>query len=987
MLTPSLTIHLFGPLQVLVGAEPWPRVPTRSIEWLLALLVLRHGRAVERSWLAGTLWLESMERQALNNLRNDLVHLRKALGNERERLRSPTRDTLLLDLDGAEVDLIAFDQAMKAGDEGALKSAVALYTGPLLEGCYEAWVTQERESREQACLTALEMLAERAGERAEHAEAVRYLRQAQALDPLRDSTVRRLMASLAASGDPGAAVEVYRELRNRLHKELAAAPDEETTRLFQQIRQQARVGNRVVGVGSRSSPSPPERQPSNDTPPTEISLPQPFSLNTRHTALPPYPLAPLIGREQEVHEIQERLTQSRLVTLIGAGGVGKTRLAMEVAARCEETFPGGVVWVELAPLAEGALILPTIATALGLPQGGVSDLQTLLSRLVSHFSEGAFLLALDNCEHLLDALSALVQTLLSRCPLLRVLATSRQRMGLAGELAWRVPSLASPDPQHLPADPKQASAAALTFPAVRLFVERAASARMELQLTRREQVEALCRICRRLDGIPLALELAAARTNVLSVEQIASRLDDRFRLLTGGSHADPPRHRTLRALIDWSHDQLSEPERVLLRRLSVFAGGWSLEAAGAVFGLESGLPMVDRGEVLEVLASLVDKSLVFVEEQAEGLRYRMLETVREYGRERLAESGEEEAVRARHAAHYLALAEEARPFLDKPEPVWLDRLEAEHDNLRAALTCFAAQEQTMDGAVQLAVALAAFWHLRGHFYERRTWLVSLARRPTAPTRARAELLGEAAQAVAYDRDFAGTRQMFTEALGIMRRLGDRRGVSNILNGLALLLGEPRLAGLEYDPVAARAFAAESLAMMREAGDRQGMAHSLFRLGSIARQTGDHDEARAYWTECRRLDQALGVKGGLVLLHMGDLALESGDNSAARRCFETFLSERHEIGELLGVVWALRGLGELALAEGEPERGARLLGASLAVRESFAQPLTEEERALYEKTWCALREDLDGAACDAARAEGLAMSLEQAVEYALEAKQT
>jgi non-specific serine/threonine protein kinase len=979
MLTPSLSIHLFGPLQVLVGEEPWPRVPTRSIEWLLALLVLRHGRAVERSWLAGTLWPESQERQALNNLRNDLVHLRKALGDQRERLRSPTRNTLLLALDGAEVDLIAFDQAMQAGDEGSLKRALALYTGPLLEGCYEEWVTLERDSREQACLTALETLAQRASERGNHAEAIPYLRQALALDPLRESIARRLMVSLAAAGDPGAAGEVYRQLRHHLHEQLAAAPDAETIRLFQQIRARTRET-------LRPSPRLPVPAPSGSVSPSRLP------------ARPPQPLAPLIGREREVQEVQERLRQSRLVTLIGAGGVGKTRLAMAVAARVEEDFEAGVVWVELAPLAEGALILPTLAAALDIPREGVSDPETLLHRLVAHFADGTSLLVVDNCEHLLDAAAELVHRLLSRCPALRVLATSRQRMGLAGEVAWRVPSLACPDPEHLPADPKQASVAALSFPATRLFVERAASARMGLQLTRREQVEAVCRICRRLDGIPLALELAAARTSVLSVEQIASRLDDRFRLLTGGSRADPPRHRTLRALIDWSYEQLSEPERVLLRRLSVFVGGWSLEAAEsmgigpvtfdvqkedaapATHGLQRQTPDIE--ETLDALASLVERSLVVAEEQPDGLRYRMLETVREYGRERLQESGEEEAVRARHAEHYLGLAEEARPFLEKPEPIWLDRLETEHDNLRAALTFLAAQEQTMDGAVQLAVALATFWHLRGHFYERRTWLLSLARRPTAPTRARAELLGEAAQAVAYDRDFAGTKQMFTEALVIMRHLDDPRGVSNILNGLAFLLSEPGLAGLEYDPAAARAFAAESLAMMREAGDRQGMAHSLFRLGSVARQIGDHDEARACWLECRRLDQELGVKGGLVLLHMGDLALESGDYSAARHYFETFLAERHEIGELLGVVWALRGLCELALAEGEAERAARLLGASLAVRESFAQSLSEEERASYEKTWYALREILGGATCDAARAEGLAMSLEQAIRLAL-----
>ncbi|HLK59589.1 MAG TPA: BTAD domain-containing putative transcriptional regulator [Chthonomonadaceae bacterium] len=564
MPTAALTIYLFGPLRVLVGDEPLPRVPTRSIEWLLALLALRHGRAVDRSWLAGTLWPDSSESQALHNLRNDLVHLRKALGREGARIQSPTRDTLTLALEGAEVDVVDFDRAVRAGDEASLLHAVALYTGPLLEGCYEAWVSPERESREQACLTALESLADKATERADYAAAIPYLRKAEKLDPLRDTTARRLMSALQVTGDTAAAIEVYRRLRLRLHEELFSVPDEATTRLFQQIRAPSR-SRTVPKTEALGTPTP-----SVPVPPSSV----PVSTFSR----PPHPLTRLIGREPEVADIQKYLHQSRLVTLIGAGGVGKTRLALEVAGRAAEAFEQRVAWVELASLAEGDLLLPTLATALGLRQEGMSDPEMLRNALVARLSESASLLIVDNCEHLLDALAELVQTLLSRCPLLRVLATSRQRMGLAGETAWRVPSLLAPAPDQAPADPQ----AALTFPAIRLFVERAASAFTGFQLTRREEVEAVCQICRRLDGIPLALELAAARTNVLSVGQIASRLDDRFALLSGGHRKASPRHQTLRALIDWSYEQLAEGERVLLRRLSVFAGGWSLEAVEAV---------------------------------------------------------------------------------------------------------------------------------------------------------------------------------------------------------------------------------------------------------------------------------------------------------------------------------------------------------------------------------------------------------------------
>ena len=303
---PSLTIHLFGPLRILLQGEPMPRVRTRSVEWLLALLVLRHGRTVERSWLAGTLWPESREEQALHNLRDDLMHLRKALGSERDRLQSPSRNTLTLVLAGAEVDVVTFDAAIKAGDEGSLQSAVAVCTGLLLEGWYEEWVSVERESRQQACLSALETLAERAAEQSNHPEAIRYLRQAETLDPLRDSVARLLMTSLGATGDLGAVVEVYRHFRNRLYEELAVAPDAETTQLFQALRAAAKEGTRVSGVGYRVSKKSSESRP---TPDTQYPTP----------GASPYALTPLIGREAAVETLRERLTQNRLVTLVGAG--------------------------------------------------------------------------------------------------------------------------------------------------------------------------------------------------------------------------------------------------------------------------------------------------------------------------------------------------------------------------------------------------------------------------------------------------------------------------------------------------------------------------------------------------------------------------------------------------------------------------------------------------------------------------------------------
>jgi tetratricopeptide (TPR) repeat protein len=392
----------------------------------------------------------------------------------------------------------------------------------------------------------------------------------------------------------------------------------------------------------------------------------------------------------------------------------------------------------------------------------------------------------------------------------------------------------------------------------------------------------------------------------------------------------------------------------------------------------------DASALDDLLDSLTDKSLLVGDTAADPARYRMLETVREYGRERLAQSGEEEVVRGRHAEYYLALAEEAKPFVEKPEPSWLDRLETEHDNLRAAMTLFAAEQggESLDEAVRLAAALWTFWNVRGHFYEKRTWLVGLARRPSSPTAERVQLLNDAAVVVASEGDFAGARQMFTEMLAISRQSGDRRRISGALNGLTWLLSDPSIAGAQYDPVAARALAQESVAISRELSDRQDMVHSLFQLGSTARRLGDRDEARTYWLECRSLDRELGVKGGHVLRRLGDLALESGDLWAARDYFGTFLSECYEIGERWGVAWGLQGLGAVALARGEPERAARLLGAASAVRDAVDFSLSEEERASYEALRNTLQEALNESAFRAAWAQGRAMALEQAIEYAL-----
>jgi predicted ATPase/DNA-binding SARP family transcriptional activator len=574
-----LAISLLGPFSARVNGVPLPRLHSHKEEAILALLILRHGRPVERTWLAGLLWSDTAESQGLATLRRYLAYLRRALGSEVSRLQSPTSSSLMLDLTGATVDLITFDTALARGERQSLEAAVALYRGPLLEGWTEEWVFEERSRREQAYLQALEALATDALERGELTTAEQQLRRVVAVDPLRETAQRALMQTLADGGSYAAAIQSYRELRLLLHRELNAAPDPETEALFQQIRAQARemaaTGRRGDGATGREelspafAPSPQAR--SAGSPRLPVAERSEGSEATRPNL--PASLTRFIGREREMSEVKERLRATRLLTFTGVGGCGKTRLALEVTAQVLAGYTHGVWLVELAELTDPALVPQTVAAVLRVrEQPGRSIVEVLTGSL----RERQALLVLDNCEHLVAACASLADTLLRSCPDLRILATSRQPLGIMGEAVWPVPPLSLPPPGGPPEGEDLTQ-----YESVCLFVDRATQSLPDFRLTPRE-ASAVVQVCRRLDGLPLALELAAARVRALSVEQIAQRLEDRFHLLTGGSRTALPRHQTLRSLIDWSYDLLTEKERVLFQRLSVFGGGWTLAAAEAV---------------------------------------------------------------------------------------------------------------------------------------------------------------------------------------------------------------------------------------------------------------------------------------------------------------------------------------------------------------------------------------------------------------------
>jgi non-specific serine/threonine protein kinase len=690
----------------------------------------------------------------------------------------------------------------------------------------------------------------------------------------------------------------------------------------------------------------------------------------------PLQLTSFVGRDKEIATVGRLLTGARLVTLTGSGGAGKTRLALRVAAEALPAFPDGAWLVELASLADPARVPQTAAAVLGVRAAGG---RAFVEALIDALRPKACLLLLDNCEHLVEASAQLAQALLQACPRVQILATSRETLGIPGETAFRVPSLSTPDARQVPA-----VEALMLSEAACLFVERAAAALPGFAATD-DNALAIARICRRLDGVPLALELAAARVRLLRVEQVAARLDDMFALLTDGGHTALPRHRTLRAAIDWSYALLTEPERLLLRRLSVFAGGCTLQAAEAICAGEG----VDAAAVLDTLTQLSNKSLV-IAERAPGheARYRMLETVRHYTWEKLLAAGEASAVQARLAAWFEALATRAEVELRGPrQREWLDRLGREQDNLRAALAW--ALEHDAAAAVRLGATLGQFWFTRGQFYgEGMEWLERVLARPAAPgqTPMRAKAFRWLGMLAEFQRSYAVARSAHEQSLALHRELGDLQNVAEAhmaLGNIAADLGDAEAARSLY--AAARAAYEQSLSDLRALGDRWKLATSFNALGEVTRLLGDYAAARLLYEQSLALRRELDDRRGIAvsLINLGAIAHHHGDDREAAELFRQSLTLFHELDSTRGIVDCLAALGGVAGGSGHPARAARLFGAAEALRAAFDSGIAYPERREIDRDVAAARAQLDEESFGAAWAEGRAMTLERAIAYALE----
>jgi predicted ATPase/DNA-binding SARP family transcriptional activator len=953
-----LYVFLFGAFRLELNALP-VFLPTRKIESFLAYLIL-HPEPHTREKLAALCWGDVSDVQARASLRTALAAIRKHISAH---LLITNRQSIQINSAYPMwVDVFAFEKGIKSklkesewelttngfqSKVNELQRAISLYQGDLLSDFYDDWIFPGREYYRSLYIDTLLGLAQEMRSHSEYEHAIEFAQKVLASDPANERAHQHLMFCYLANGDRSAALKQYDVCQRALREELAVDPLPETTALYQWIRQA----------------------------PSEVKAREAQITNL------PIPLTSFIGRKREMAEVKYLLSTTRLLTLTGAGGSGKTRLAIQVATDLLDGFKDGVWWMELAALKDETLVPQVVAKALGVSE---QPNQSLIETLKNFLQFRHLLLILDNCEHLIEACARLVDELLRTCPNLKILATSREILDIDGESTWRVPTLSVPDLQ-----PVSLVNLLTEYEAILLFVERARAVKPNFALTE-ETAPIGAQICQRLDGIPLAIELAATRVKMLSVKQIAARLEDRFTLLTKGGRITLPRHQTLRAAIDWSHDLLPEKERILFRRLSAFAGGWTLPAAEAICTGAG----VEENEVFDLLSRLVDKSLVEVQPGGEEARYRMLQTVRQYSSELLLESGESGTVRNRHLDYFTRLVEAANPHLgfwlpDRDRDLWLSRFEAEYDNLRTAVRWIfetengppAGPETKAEAGLRLAGKLHWFWFARARFSEGRSWLTQLLEiGHNVSTTTRAQALVTAGYMACWQGEFASGRSPLEEALTLFRQLQEGSGIAYALHGLGVV------ALCEGHATLGCSLFKRSLKEAKAADDKWLTAFSLHFLAIALSYQGKYAQALSYFEEGDALREQLGGnKQGRAfsLFHLARIGRHLGDYAAARSRHAEAMLLFQQTGDRRGIGYSLAGFAVLSAAQGDMQRAARLSGALASLERVLGSFLDAPSQIEYDQELASVRAALDEEVFAAAWDEGQAMTLEQAIEYALE----
>jgi predicted ATPase/DNA-binding SARP family transcriptional activator len=951
-----LKVCLLGRFDVKSDGKP-VAITSRPAQSLFAFLLLSAGTAHRREKLAGLLWPDSLEETARSNLRSALWKIRKALPSSAT-VESLFADDLTIAFNAAAeywLDAAELEKVSENASADELMTTLSLYHGELLPGFYDEWVVLEREHLSAVFEHHMARLMSVLENEHRWLDIFDWSESWIKLGQKPELAYRALMSAHAARGDMSKVAATYERCVKSL-KEFGVEPSEQTKELYKRLK----VGKEPL----QTEPFVPPKEKRKESPKSNL----------------PVPITSFIGREKEVEQITRLLNKNRLVTLMGVGGVGKTRLAIESSNKLLGKFRDGVWWIELVGLSDPSLVPQAVAKVVDVHE---IPNRPLVETLVEHLQSKQILLVLDNCEHLVIACAQLVDDLLSGCKNLKILATSREALDILSETTWSVPSLSLPDAQET-----IAIKSSNKYESVRLFVDRANMIQPEFSLTEQNS-KAIVQICRRLSGMPLAIELAAARVRIMSVDEIASRLHDLFSLLTSGNRSALPRHQTLRATIDWSHDLLTEPERILFRRLAVFAGGFTLEAAESICGQDE----LERSDVLDLLGRLVDKSLVVVEAATAGgqTRYRFLETIREYALEKMKSAGEETANRDRHLEYFRKLAEETEPHLYASEQAeWFARTDAEIDNLRAALDWSIAEAAGAENDVrirngfQIVGVLSWYWQ-RSYTFDVIERLQRMLSRDTAaaPTIERARALSTMGFLHGTLGSATEARPYLDEALEIGRKHGDPLTLGWTLTYLAVVTR------LLEDYGSSLSFLEESLALTRDLGisGKAITGMTLVWMGDVYLGSQDEVRAQKFYEEGAALLRE--TYNGNILSYadrrLGLLMLKQGNYVRAEILFKESLNINHEIGHQTGTTAALAALAKLALVKGKLTRAAQLYGIVAGRLDVMKVPMMVMDVAEFEGGVAELRAQLDNKTLGKFWTKGESMTPEGAIAFALEEK--